>query len=216
MCTKEEEHMVLQHFLRFGETRSITQQLIFQELSEKQDQHQGDQQAKAALAAHRAAQSELKKFQSAMAQNMARAAAAAASMSPNGLPPPGPPVSRGGDVSPRSHPRSSPMHDRSITSPSSNASSAVSPGKRAASPVNGAPSPMGGGSPLSRLQGMQPFDYRKNSTEAKTPNGGAAAAAVPIPPTIPPMRMPGAAGALGPFGPGGMLPYGMAKVSLKV
>lgn len=103
MCTKEEEHMVLQHFLRFGETRSITQQLIFQELSEKQDQghgHQGpDHQAKAALAAHRAAQSELKKFQSAMAQNMARAAAAAASMSPNGLPPPT--AASRGDVSPR-------------------------------------------------------------------------------------------------------------------
>ena len=77
MCTKEEGHMVLQHFLRFGETRSITQQLIFQELSEKQGQHDSLKAAEDMKAA--AAQRELKKFQNAMAQaqNMAAAARAA-------------------------------------------------------------------------------------------------------------------------------------------
>ena len=69
--------MVLQHFLRFGETRSITQQLIFQELSEKQGQHDSLKAAEDMKAA--AAQRELKKFQNAMAQaqNMAAAARAA-------------------------------------------------------------------------------------------------------------------------------------------
>ncbi|CAB4062824.1 Zinc finger protein basonuclin-2,Zinc finger protein basonuclin-1 [Lepeophtheirus salmonis] len=35
MCSKDEEPLVLQQFLRFGETRPITQQLILQEISEK-------------------------------------------------------------------------------------------------------------------------------------------------------------------------------------
>ncbi len=35
MCSKEEEPLVLQQFLRFGETRLITQQLLLQETSER-------------------------------------------------------------------------------------------------------------------------------------------------------------------------------------
>ena len=38
MCSKEEEPLVLQQFLRFGETRPITQQLILQELSERSNE----------------------------------------------------------------------------------------------------------------------------------------------------------------------------------
>ena len=222
MCSKDEELILLQQFLRFGETRSITQQLILQELSEKSNEEQRANRA----------QSELKKLfernsQHAVAAVAAQAAAARAAagglVSPivNGLHPP----SRG-DVSPsRSHPRSSPMHDRSITSPSSNASSSmamVSPKNNRGSPpvstpssgINGLPTstPMSVGSPLNRLQNMQPFDFRKgpNSNDRKTPDGRNGA--VPIPPTIPPMRMPGA-GSLGSFPANMPLSYhNMAKV----
>jgi hypothetical protein len=40
MCSKEEEPFVLQQFLRFGETRPITQQLLIQELTEKSNEEQ--------------------------------------------------------------------------------------------------------------------------------------------------------------------------------
>ena len=40
MCSKEEEPFVLQQFLRFGETRPITQQLLLQELTEKSNEEQ--------------------------------------------------------------------------------------------------------------------------------------------------------------------------------
>ena len=64
MCSKEEEPLVLQQFLRFGETRPITQQLILQELSERSNEE------------HRArVQSGIKKL---MEHNSAAAAAAAA------------------------------------------------------------------------------------------------------------------------------------------
>ena len=64
MCSKEEEPLVLQQFLRFGETRPITQQLILQELSERSNEE------------HRVrVQSEIKKL---MERNSVAAAAAAA------------------------------------------------------------------------------------------------------------------------------------------
>ena len=64
MCSKEEEPLVLQQFLRFGETRSITQQFILQELSERSNEE------------HRVrVQSEIKKL---MERNSVAAAAAAA------------------------------------------------------------------------------------------------------------------------------------------
>ena len=40
MCSREEEPLVLQQFLRFGETRPVTQGLILQELSEKNNEEQ--------------------------------------------------------------------------------------------------------------------------------------------------------------------------------
>ena len=40
MCSKEEEPLVLQQFLRFGETRPITQQLLLQEFTERQNEEQ--------------------------------------------------------------------------------------------------------------------------------------------------------------------------------
>lgn len=213
MCSREEEPLILQQFLRFGETRSITQQLILQELTDKSNE---EQRARA--------QSEIKKLiernsqhaaaAALAAQTAAARAAAAGLVSPmnNGLHPPGMIKGERGDISPsRSQPRSSPMNERSITSPaaSSNASATssmamVSPKnqRQTSSPVmstptttsamNGMPvtsSPMSIGSPLNRLQSMQPFDYRKSGSRTPEPrtNGGAA---VPVPPTIPPMRMP--------------------------
>ena len=77
MCSKEEEPLVLQQFLRFGETRPITQQLILQELSERSNEE------------HRVrVQSEIKKLMernsvaAAAAQQQLAAAAQAAALRP--------------------------------------------------------------------------------------------------------------------------------------
>ena len=131
MCSRDEEPLVLQQFLRFGETRPVTQGLILQELSEKSN---GEQRARA--------QSEIKKLieRNSHASQMAAAAAASAihggnpnaaalalaaatnyqnggTVGSHGLPPPlikGEKGGAAGDVSPsRSHnSRSSPMHER--------------------------------------------------------------------------------------------------------
>ena len=139
MCSKEEEPFVLQQFLRFGETRPITQQILIQELTEKSNE---EQRARA--------QMEIKKLIERNA--MAALASAASPQGPrpplphnnnnNGHPPPY--MMRNntttnldikgerGDVSPaRSHP-SPGGHDgrsASVSSPSNASSSAmVSPG----------------------------------------------------------------------------------------
>jgi hypothetical protein len=142
MCSKEEEPFVLQQFLRFGETRPITQQLLIQELTEKSNE---EQRARA--------QMEIKKLIERNA--MAALASAASPQAPaggrpqlphnnnnnNGHPPPymmrnsaaaGLDLKDRGDVSPaRSHP-SPGGHDgrsASVSSPSNASSSAmVSPG----------------------------------------------------------------------------------------
>lgn len=172
MCSKEEEPLVLQQFLRFGETRPITQQLLQQEINEKFNEEQR-------LRAH----AELKRL---IEQNRERLQHAAARSSP-------PNNGRGEAASPRSHASPQPP---SASSPASTPSSLVSPkhahpaaSPPASTPTNGTAvppsSPLSATSPLNRLQSMQPFDYRK---DRKTPESR------PIPPTIPPgMRMPGAA-----------------------
>ena len=171
MCSKEEEPLVLQQFLRFGETRPITQQLLLQEFTERQNE---EQRAKA--------QSEIKRL---IERHSSMAAARAAS------PPPAP--HNGGTPERPSSPvqRKTPPH-QPLGSPKN------------ISPVNGT-----SGSPLNRLQNMQPYDYRTKENDLLSPEaasqmgqlaalqrGAAAAAAAaaaierPVPPTISPMRMP--------------------------
>ena len=68
MCSKEEEPLVLQQFLRFGETRPITQQLLMQELT---DRHNEEHRIRA--------QQEIKKL---IERNAMAAAAATARTTP--------------------------------------------------------------------------------------------------------------------------------------
>ena len=190
MCNKEEEPLVLQQFLRFGETRPITQQLLLQELSERHQTDQ-DQQQRAR------AQHEIKRL---IERNSARTPTTPpttpllSSGSHNGLlhagadtkesPIPKSPVSLK-----RSSPSPPPPH-MSQHSPKLNyISSASSPGGN----VNGNST-----SPLNRLQNMQPFDYRKHQAEqlgrSRTPDSAAMQhqqQSSRVPPSIPPqMRIP--------------------------
>jgi hypothetical protein len=175
MCSKEEEPLVLQQFLRFGETRPITQQLILQELSERSNE---EQRARV--------QMEIKKLMernSAAAAASAASAAQAAAMRPQQA---SPSINNNGlhhgvnnvskaDRDSISSPARSP-HSKASPSVSPSSSSVVSPkghhgglaspsSTTPTSSVNGTAlppsSPHSTGSPLNKLQNMQPFDYRK-------------------------------------------------------
>ena len=190
---------MLQHFLRFAETRTILQNMIIQEQTDKNNEEQR-------------ARAQIKKI----IEHSNVIAALASGASPQGPRPPMPHNNNNnghpppylmrnshnslemkaerGDVSPaRSHP-SPGGHDArsaSASSPSNASSSAmVSPGGPGAasqpnhplsspptsstpSSINGTAlppsSPLSASSPLNRLQNMQPFDYRK-AGERKTPD----------------------------------------------
>ena len=228
MCSKEEEPLVLQQFLRFGETRPITQQLILQELSERSNEE------------HRVrVQSEIKKLMERNSVAAATAAAAAAAAQAAALrPPPTSPLTMNNNGLLSNSGKSGlaavipGMPDRDSTSsparsPHSKVSPSVSPASSAvvspkapgglASPspttptsVNGAHVPHGASSPhhhpasspLNRLQSMQPFDYRK-AGEAKTPDSISSRGSIekPLPASIPP--------SMGRIPPGGMGLAGM-------
>ena len=161
MCTKEEEHLVLLQFLRFGETRPITQQLLLQ----------GQQHSVAAAEAEQRARAhqELKKL---IERNS------------RGSPPPQQPqtphhlhqhsVNGGGMFERKSASVTPPPSSRPPTDASSplarspivpaSANSAHSPVSNAVNGNNSSSSTSS--SPLNRLQSMQPFDYR--AKEAST------------------------------------------------
>ena len=178
---------MLQQFLRFGETRPITQQLLLQELSERHQTDQ-DQQQRAR------AQHEIKRL---IERNSSRTPTTPpttpllSSGSHNGL------LHAGGDSSkdspipksPASLKRSSPSPPPHLPghSPKLNYISSSSPGGGAGT-MNGNST-----SPLNRLQNMQPFDYRKHQAEmqgrSRTPD--ALQQQSRVPPSLPPqMRIP--------------------------
>ena len=219
MCSKEEEPLVLQQFLRFGETRPITQQLILQELSERSNEE------------HRVrVQSEIKKLMernsvaAAAAQQQLAAAAQAAALRPpqtspltmnnNGLhqnnkqradrdstssPARSPHSKASPSVSPSSSSVVSPKAPGGLASPSSTTTPTSSVNGTGGLPPS---SPHPASSPLNRLQNMQPFDYRKASQEAnKRPDSISSQGSIerPIPASI-----PHAMGRMPPAGMGGM------------
>lgn len=182
---------MLQQFLRFGETRPITQQLLLQELSER---HQSDQdQQQRARAQH-----EIKRL---IERNSSRTPTTPpttpllSSGSHNGIlhgaqgdskdsPVPKSPASlKRSSPSPPPPPPHMPQH-----SPKLNYISSPSPSS-ASGNVNGNST-----SPLNRLQNMQPFDYRKHQAEmgvrSRTPDSVMQQQSR-LPPSIPPqMRIP--------------------------
>ena len=179
MCSPEDEPLILQQFLRFSVTRPLTQQLILQELCEKN----ADSKAK------------LQEHMMKMMNNNVKPGEN--SVKPVGPPPPLAQTSS--TVSPsRSHP--SPSSQR--TSPESLSSQAPQPLVHAGS--NGTSSPsissscsLPSPSPLNKLQSMHPFDYRKAAQERRTPEMSRSPVEKPLPPSISPMR---------PFHPAGLPP----------
>ena len=191
MCSKDEEPMVLQQFLRFGETRPITQQLILQELSDKTNDER-----------HRA-QTEIKKLIERNSLAAAQAAAAAAHQRlAAAASPPTPASIGGGSLSPRSRHTSPGRRTPSVGSPPSSSSNFLLSPKHHLSPSatpTSVPPPTSPiiASPLNKLQNMQPFDYRKQ--DRKTPDDklmpGTGGVAVPPSMRIPPTSMAAAAAA---------------------
>ena len=146
MCAPEDEPLILQQFLRFSVTRPLTQQLILQELCEK------NADTKAKLQEH------MLKLMSNNNQSVGKPSVKTDSAAVAPVSPP-----QSSSVSPaRSHP--SPVSSLSRTSPDSLVKD--NPGQQSAVPAKpesvssqngGSPSP----SPLNKLQSMHPFDYRK-------------------------------------------------------
>ena len=115
-----------------------------------------------------------------------------------------------------------------VVSPKGHGGLASPPATTPTSSVNGTALPPGSpvGSPLNKLQSMQPFDYRKSS-EAKTPDSISSRGSIerPIPPSLPHgmPRMPGAGMGMGmPLIPNVSVPPSLAsyhnsitKVTLK-
>uniref|UniRef100_A0A0K2THW9 Putative LOC100572970 [Acyrthosiphon pisum] n=1 Tax=Lepeophtheirus salmonis TaxID=72036 RepID=A0A0K2THW9_LEPSM len=194
MCSKDEEPLVLQQFLRFGETRPITQQLILQEISEKSNEE------------HRA-RTEIKKLIE--RNSLATAAAALAQQQKHHHHQQQHQLQHQGPNTPlRSSPspleRSSPIRHSSpgrrtpsiMGSPPGSLLSPKGPSPPNSSCSNGGPSPLHPlhsqhnpnvpTSPLNKLQSMQPFDYRNK--DRKTPE-------IPSSMRIPPTSMAAAAAA---------------------
>ena len=147
MATREEEQVILQQFLRFGETKSIAQEIILQDVRENRDKH--------SLSTPKT-ESEIKKFiersnigmQSFMRgydprHLLGRSLYAAATNLTTNLTSPSTPL-----LSPAllSSYAASTNRDTPISLTTSS---------------NPAPTEPPAGSPLSRLQTMQPFDYRR-------------------------------------------------------
>ncbi|GFY53610.1 zinc finger protein basonuclin-2 [Trichonephila inaurata madagascariensis] len=140
MPTREEEPLILQQFLRFGETKPIAQQLLLQESSERMEQAmQGSKDYH---------DSDIKRF----IQRASRLIPL--------LPPP--------PTNLASLPSSAPSVMSNVTNltstisrpskPASSVSSTTSLSPVTRSPVN---SPLSS-SPLNKLQNMQPYDYRRD------------------------------------------------------
>ncbi|XP_060068912.1 zinc finger protein basonuclin-2-like [Ylistrum balloti] len=134
VATREEEHIILQQFLRFGETKSIAQEIILQDTKDQQDLF---------IKQSSRADSEIKKFieRSNHSMHSYMRSLESRHLFANRLPfvPVGSRL-----MTPPVLPNFSPPSSRDLRPPTVTASS---------SPVTT--------SPLGRLQTMQPFDYRR-------------------------------------------------------
>lgn len=138
MATREEEHIILQQFLRFGETKSIAQEIILQDTKDQQDLF---------IKQSTRADSEIKKFieRSNHSMHSYMRSLESRHLFANRLPfvPVGSRL-----MTPPVLPNFSPPSSRELRPPTVTPSSS--------SPVTT--------SPLGRLQTMQPFDYRRDQS----------------------------------------------------
>jgi len=185
MCSPEDEPLILQQFLRFTVTRPLTQQLILQELCEKnadskaklQDQMMkmmnnnkpGDSVKTTLIGAPLPASS------ATLSPVRSHTSPSSPRTSPEGgcyLQPPPPSLTPSSSaLPPHSH---------------SNGSGLPPPSSPSVSSSSSLPSP----SPLNKLQSMHPFDYRKAATasDRRTPEVPRSPVEKPLPPSISPMR----------------------------
>ena len=157
MATREEEQVIIQQFLRFGETKSIAQEIILQDTRENRE--------RAALQTPKT-ESEIKKFieRSSMSMSSFMRGFDARHLIGRSLPSATPPSTL---MPPTSTPVTTRIMSPSLVmqgfSPTSVAGRSTSSTSEAplSSSLQQTPSPLSTGSPLTRLQGMQPFDYRR-------------------------------------------------------
>ena len=153
IATRDEEQVILQQFLRFGETKSIAQEIILSDTRENRER-----QPSAPTASSVKSDSEIKKFiersnmsiQQSYMNNMRSYGATAALLTRPSI---------GSFAPPTTTASSSPR----MLSPTAVMQAAYSPGssnREALALTMQSPSPITS-SPLTRLQGMQPFDYRR-------------------------------------------------------
>ena len=211
MCTPEDEPLILQQFLRFSVTRPLTQQLILQELCEK------NADTKAKLQEHMMklmSNNNTKTNNSDNNSNNSGSVKAAVSPgSASGGQAPMSPPGGSSSVSPaRSHSQPSPASSQCRTSPESVSShpqqqpvpTSSSQQQQQQPSSNGSlPSPVATSSsasstvsltspsPLNKLQSMHPFDYRQKH-EHTTPDSQVSRSPVekPVPASMAPMRFP--------------------------
>ena len=149
IATRDEEQVILQQFLRFGETKSIAQEIILSDTRENREHHSPTSSGGGSTPK---SESEIKKFiersnlsiQQSYLRNYGTTAALLSR----------PTIS--------AFPKSSASNSRML-SPTAVMQAAYSPGsanREALALTMHSPSPVSS-SPLSRLQGMQPFDYRR-------------------------------------------------------
>ena len=161
LCSREEEQVILQQFLRFGETRSIAQDIILKDVYEQQERH---------LLPHPRSESDIKKFLelSAAAATGDKQYLASLKSPPPQAPPPPPlevryPI-RGFPAA--AFAQMSKLNNQLnlahvMKTPTKNEAACV-PGSNGTSPI--------AGSPLRRLQTMRPFDCNRNINDMLSPN----------------------------------------------
>ncbi|XP_071042490.1 zinc finger protein basonuclin-2 isoform X2 [Parasteatoda tepidariorum] len=141
--SREEEPLILQQFLRFGETKPIAQQLLLQETSERMEE--------AIQTSKEYSDSDIKRF-------IQRTSRLLPGIPPPIIPPP-PSVSLPSSTATVTHNSVSLSSMQSRPNkPASSVSSTTSLSPVPRSPVN---SPLSS-SPLNKLQNMQPYDYRRD------------------------------------------------------
>ena len=184
MCSPEDEPLILQQFLRFTVTRPLTQQLILQELCEKNADSKAKLQDQMMKMMNNNKPGDLVKATTSIGAPLP---ATSATLSPI--------RSHTSPSSPRTSPDGGCYQQASLTPsssappahPHSNGSSGLPPpSSPSVSSSSSLPSP----SPLNKLQSMHPFDYRKAATasDRRTPEVPRSPVEKPLPPSISPMR----------------------------
>ena len=146
---RDEEQLILQQFLRFGETKSIAQEIILQDTREAREKHLGNS-AKS--------DSEIKKF---IERSSAGMQSFMKMYDPRQMTSPTYNSSSNNNDSPKSP---AGYHPGTANGPQTNPSTAardLSRDMARAATQSIATTPTTSGSPLSRLSCMQPFDYRR-------------------------------------------------------